>query len=173
MFEALRATLIGLFKPGGQPFNVTAKGGRRDQLIISWRMVGRFGLLAGLTLIGMLYGSLADFAPSHVRFDAKVMNLAWSVYNVVVLLMATSVCIELPRYRREERFTTSELVHVRAGDFVFTAPLADISVSGARILAPQPGPLSSDVTAQLGYRRSGSRRLKKKWGCRGYGLISI
>jgi cellulose synthase (UDP-forming) len=149
MFEALRATLIGLFKPRGHPFNVTAKGGRRDQLVIGWPMVGRFGLLAGLTLIGMLYGSLADFAPSHVRFDAKVMNLGWSVYNMVVLLMAASVCIELPRYRGEERFTTSELVHVRAGDCVFTAPLADISVSGARILVPQPGPLGSRVTVTL------------------------
>jgi cellulose synthase (UDP-forming) len=96
-----------------------------------------------------LYGSLADFAPSHVRFDAKVMNLAWSVYNVVVLLIATAVCIELPRHRREERFRTSELVHVRAGDCLFTAPLADISVSGARILAAQPGPLGSDVTVSL------------------------
>jgi cellulose synthase (UDP-forming) len=149
MFEALRATLIGLFKPRGHPFKVTAKGGRRDQLVIGWPMVGRFGLLAGLTLIGMLYGSLADFAPSHVRFDAKVMNLAWSVYNMVVLLMAASVCIERPRYRGEERFTTSELVHVRAGDCLCTAPLADISVTGARILAPQPGPLGSDITVTL------------------------
>jgi cellulose synthase (UDP-forming) len=77
------------------------------------------------------------------------MNLAWSVYNMVVLLMAASVCIELPRYRGEERFTTSELVHVRAGDCVFTAPLADISVSGARILAPRPGPLGSRATVTL------------------------
>ena len=159
MFEALRATLIGLFKPHGHPFKVTAKGGRRDHLIIGWSMVSRFGLLAGLTLIGMLYGSLADFAPSHVRFDAKVMNLAWSVYNIVVLLMATSVCIELPRYRREERFTTSELVHARAGDFVFTALLADISVSGARILAPQPGPLGSDVTVSLQHVGDASARI--------------
>jgi cellulose synthase (UDP-forming) len=149
MFEALKATLIGLFKPRGHTFKVTAKGGRRDQLIIGWPMICRFGLLAGLTLIGMLYGTLADFAPSHVRFDAKVINLGWSVYNIIVLLMAISVCIELPRYRREERFTTSEPVQVRAGNRLFTAPLADISVSGARILAPQPGSLGSDVTVSL------------------------
>ena len=40
-------------------------------------------------------------------------------------------------------------MHVRAGDCLFTAPLADIPVSGARILAAQPGPLDSDVTVSL------------------------
>jgi cellulose synthase (UDP-forming) len=149
MFEALKATLVGLFKPRGQVFKVTAKGGRRDQLVIAWPMIRRFALLAGLTLTGMLYASLADFAPSHVRFDAKVMNLGWSVYNIIVLLMAISVCVELPRYRREERFAASEQVRVRSGDHVFMARLADISVSGARIQAPRPGPPGTVVTVTL------------------------
>lgn len=149
MFEALKGTLIGLFKPRGHPFRVTAKGGRRDQLVISWSMVRRFGLLAGLTLAGMLYGSLADFAPSHIRFDAKVMNLRWSIYNIIVLLIAISVCVELPRYRREERFATTEPVRVCVDDRTFAASLADISVSGARIQASQSGPVGSLVTVTL------------------------
>jgi cellulose synthase (UDP-forming) len=149
MFEVLRAAAIGLFKPRGHRFKVTAKGGRRDRLRIAWPMIGRFGLIAGLTLAGMLYGSLVDFVPSHVRFDAKVINLAWSIYNIIVLLIAMSVCIELPRYRREERFPTAEPVRVQAGDRVFSAPLADISLSGARIRAPCPQPLGSEVTLTL------------------------
>jgi len=149
MFEALRATVVGLFNPRGHAFKVTAKGGRRDQVVIAWPMVRRFALLAGLTLIGMLYASLADFAPSHVRFDAKVMNLGWSVYNIIVLLMAISVCVELPRYRREERFATAEPARIRTGDRIFMAPLADVSVSGARIQAPRPGPVGTLVTITL------------------------
>jgi cellulose synthase (UDP-forming) len=149
MFEVLRAAVIGLFKPRGHPFKVTAKGGRRDQLRIAWPMLGPFGLIAGLTLVGMLYGTLADFAPSHARFDAKVINLAWSLYNIVVLLIAMSVCIELPRYRREERFPTAEPVEIRAGGHVFTANLADISLSGVRILAPCPLPVGGEVSLIL------------------------
>jgi cellulose synthase (UDP-forming) len=149
MVEAISATLVGLFKPHGQPFKVTAKGGRRDQLVIAWPMIRRFTLLAGLTLSGMLYASLADFAPSRVRFDAKVMNLGWSIYNIIVLLLAVSVCVELPRYRREERFATAEPVRVRTGDRIFTAPLADVSVSGAKIKAPRPGPVGTLVTVTL------------------------
>jgi len=112
-------------------------------------MVRPFALLAGLTLIGMLYASLADFAPSLVRFDAMVMNLGWSVYNIIVLLMAISVCVELPRYRREERFATAEPTRIRTGDRIFMAPLADVSVSGARIQAPRPGPVGTLVTITL------------------------
>ena len=37
----------------------------------------------------------------------------------------------------------------RACDCLFSASLGDISVSGARILAPQPGPLGSRVTVTL------------------------
>ena len=153
MFEVLKATLIGLFKPHGHPFKVTPKGGRRDRLVVSWPMIWRFGFFAGLTLAGMLYGSLADFAPSHTRFDAKVVNLGWSVYNIIVLLIAISACVELPRYRREERFATSEMVRFSTGDRVLSAPLADISVSGARILAPRPEPMGTVVT--LGLRQVG------------------
>jgi cellulose synthase (UDP-forming) len=149
MFEVLKATLVGLFKPRGHPFKVTPKGGQRDRLIIGWRMIGRFGLFAGLTLAGMLYGNFVDFAPSHTRFDAKVVNLGWSLYNIVVLLIAMSACIELPRYRREERFATSEIVRISTDDHVLTAPLADISMSGARILAPRPEPLGTVVTLAL------------------------
>lgn len=149
VFEVMRATVSGLFKPRGHPFKVTAKGGSRDRRLICWPMVLRFGVVMGLTVTGMLYGSLSDFAASHTRFDAKIINLGWSIYNIIVLMIAISVCVELPRYRREERFPAAEPVRIRAGDQVSTAMLADISISGARVLAPQPQPLGSEVTLTL------------------------
>ena len=60
-----------------------------------------------------------------------------------------AACVELPRYRGEERLATSERVRVTAGDGVFTAPLADFSVIGARILAPAPGRLGDLVSVRL------------------------
>jgi cellulose synthase (UDP-forming) len=102
-------------------------------------MVGRFGLLAGLTLGGMLYGSLADYAPERQAAASTAIVLFWSVYNIIVLLLAMAACVELPRYRREERLNTSERVRVATADHCFTAALADISVAGARVLSPSPG----------------------------------
>jgi cellulose synthase (UDP-forming) len=138
MFELMKASVIGLTRPHGHPFKVTAKGGRRDRLIVAWSMILRFGSIAALTVLGMLYGSFVDFAPSYGRFDAKLINIVWSIYNIIVIVLAISVCIELPRYRREERFAMSETVRVRAGDHLFTARLSDLSVSGARIEAAKP-----------------------------------
>jgi cellulose synthase (UDP-forming) len=108
MPEALRATFSGLLKPRGRPFKVTAKGALRDRIAVQWSLMLRFGLLVALTVIGMLYGSLADFTPERQAPDVNAIIIFWSVYDVVVLLLAMAVCVELPRYRCEERFPTSE-----------------------------------------------------------------
>ena len=139
MPAALRATVTGLLKPRGHRFKVTAKGGDRDRLVVQWPMLARFGLLLGLTIAGMLYGSFADYAPERQEVGSTAIVVFWSVYNIVVLLLAMAACVEFPRYRAEERITTAERVRVSAGDCTFTAPLADISVGGARIRAPSPG----------------------------------
>jgi cellulose synthase/poly-beta-1,6-N-acetylglucosamine synthase-like glycosyltransferase len=149
LFEVLRATALGLVRPHGHRFKVTAKGGRRDQLTIQWPMLLRFGLLASLTVAGVAYASLADFAPSRQGVDSHGLILFWSGYNVVVLLLAMSVCVELPRYRREERFATAERVRVREGEAVFDAALDDISIDGARVRAPLPAPIGAFVALTL------------------------
>jgi cellulose synthase (UDP-forming) len=149
MPTALSATFVGLLNPHGRPYKVTAKGSLRSRVVIQWPMIGRFGVLAGLTVAGMLYGSLADFTPERQGADVNAIILFWSAYNVMVLLLAMSVCVELPRYRREERFATSELVRVSAGDRTFTAPLADISVLGTRVLAPMPGQVQDVISLRV------------------------
>lgn len=138
MPAALRATVIGLLKPRGQKFKVTPKGGRRDRVQVEWPMISGFGLLASLTITGMLYASFADYAPERQTIDATSIVLFWSIYNIVVLILAMTACVELPRYRREERRTTAERVRISTADDWFAATLADISLAGARILSPAP-----------------------------------
>jgi cellulose synthase (UDP-forming) len=149
MPAALKSTLIGLAKPRGHRFKVTDKGGRRDRLRVHWALIVRFALLAALTLAGMLYASLADYTPGRQSAGSTAIVLFWSVYNVVVLLLAIAACVELPRYRREERLSTSERVCCRTADGSFTAPLADISATGASILAPPPGEQGDVVMLKL------------------------
>jgi len=149
MPAALRATAVGLLKPRGHKFKVTDKGGRRDRVRVQWGLAARFALLAGLTLAGMVYGSFADFGPERQATASMAIVLFWSVYNIVVLLLAMAACVELPRYRTEERLTTSERVRVSTADGCFTAALADISVAGARILAPAPGRQGDAVLLEI------------------------
>lgn len=130
-------------------FQVTDKGGRRDRSRVQWRMFVRFGLLLGLTLAGMMYANLADYTPERQDTGPTAIIVFWSLYNIVVLLLAMAVCVDLPRYRGEERFATSEPVQVSAGQDVFTAPLLNISIAGAQISAPSPAPQGSIVRLKL------------------------
>jgi cellulose synthase (UDP-forming) len=150
MFEALKATAVGLLAPRGHSFKVTAKGRRRDRIAVQWSMIGRFGLFAGLTLGGMVYASVADFAPLERSFNTSFVILFWSIYNIIVLLLAMSVCVELPRRRREERFATSEKVRItQCSGLTSEARLADISLFGARVLAPPPDPAGADIMLRI------------------------
>ena len=149
MPAALRATVAGLLKPRGHKFKVTAKGGRRERILVQWGMVVRFGLLAGFTVAGMLYASLADFGPERQDEGSTAIVLFWSIYNIVVLLLAMAACVELPRYRSEERLATSERVKVWTADGRSTAPLLDISLSGASVLAPPPGRLGDMLMLRI------------------------
>ena len=133
MPAAIRATVIGLLKPRGHQFKVTDKGGQRNRIRVQWRILTPFGLLAAITLAGMLYGSFADYTPERQAVGSTTILLFWSVYNVVVLLLAMAACVELPRYRGEERLATSERVRVTAGEGTFTAPLADSSGKSAAL----------------------------------------
>jgi cellulose synthase (UDP-forming) len=149
MPAALKGTVSGLLKRRGHRFQVTDKGGRRDRSRVQWWMIARFGLLLGLTVAGMMYADLADYTPERQEVGPTAIVVFWSVYNIIVLLLAMAVCVDLPRYRREERFATSEPVQVSAGKDVFTAPLLDISIAGAQILAPSPAAQGSIVSLKL------------------------
>jgi cellulose synthase (UDP-forming) len=139
MPAALKGTVKGLLQPRDHVFQVTPKGAIRDQLLVQWPNIVGLGLLLGLTIMGMLYGSLADYTPEKQEAGSTAVVLFWSIYNVIVLLLAMAVCVEFPRYRDEERIATTETVQVSAGGSVFTAPLTDISTTGAHIRAPSPG----------------------------------
>jgi cellulose synthase/poly-beta-1,6-N-acetylglucosamine synthase-like glycosyltransferase len=149
MPAALKGTFIGLLKPRGHRFKVTDKGGRRDRLRVHWGLIGRFGLLATLTVVGMLYASLADFTPERQSAGSAGIMLFWSAYNILVLLLAITACIELPRYRIEERLATSEPVRCWTSAGAFTASLSDISVTGASILAHPPGALGETAMLRI------------------------
>jgi len=138
MPAALTGVSKALLKRRGHRFQVTAKGVRRDRSRIYWPMITWFGIFFGLTVAGLFYASFADFTPERQEFGSTAIVLFWSFYNIVLLLLAMAVCIDLPRYRREERFITSEAVQVITGGGTVSARLLDISASGAHIAAPAP-----------------------------------
>ena len=110
-----RAAVVGLIKPKGHPFSVTAKGGDRTKILVQWRMMAPFAVLLCLTLLGLVIGIFSDRFAFSDAGDGKWVVLFWTIYNLFVLSVTIIACIELPRQERHiadepERatFTTSD-----------------------------------------------------------------
>jgi len=147
-----RTTITGLIKPWGHPFKVTAKGTSSESVSIHWGYLLPFALVIVGTLLGILINlsSYADMSGAQ----GYLVNLFWSLYNIVFLTLVVAVCIELPRRRRDERFEIDEPAVIRwSGGLEMRCRVHDISLGGAwldtivadRLPQPQSGCLLLDA----------------------------
>lgn len=135
--ESLRASAVGLFGSRNQKFKVTAKGAMRDRVVVQWSLMAWFLVPAALTLGGILMRVLAG-PISGTPPQVEAMNLFWSIYNIATLLVAALMCVERPRFRREERFGTDERATLVAESARWPVQVTDISIIGCRLVLP-PG----------------------------------
>ncbi|TDK31725.1 glycosyltransferase [Rhizobium deserti] len=95
-----RAAVLGLIKPKGHAFSVTAKGGDRTKVVVQWRLMRPFLILGGLTILGLFIGLFTDQFAFNDAGDGKIVILFWTVYNLIILAVTLAVCVELPRAER-------------------------------------------------------------------------
>ena len=128
----VRTVVTGLIKPWGRPFKVTAKGVATNSVIVQWRLLAPFAIIGGATLLGML----VNMSPQNPLRSTSgySINVFWSIFNVLVLSIASAVCVELPRRRRDERFNSGETATMTfEGRPPLPCRVRDISLGGARI----------------------------------------
>lgn len=92
-----RAAVVGLIRPKGHPFSVTAKGGDRTKVVIQWRLMMPFLILFVATVAGLVIGIFVDSYAFNDAGDGKVVILFWTIYNLLILSVTLAVCVELPR----------------------------------------------------------------------------
>lgn len=95
-----RSAIIGLIKPHGHPFKVTAKGGDRSRTVIQWEMLRPYLILLLLTIGGLMIGIFSDQFAFNDAGQGKSVVLFWTLYNVLVLLLTLITFVELPREER-------------------------------------------------------------------------
>ncbi|MBN9061749.1 MAG: glycosyltransferase [Rhizobiales bacterium] len=143
----VKAVFMGLMKPQGHKFKVTAKGGDRSQGFVEWPLLRLYGSLLFLTIL-----SIAATFIFHVRGDGVgfgALALAWSWYNMIVLTIVCFVCVEQPRRRKSERFETSEPMTLVVNGAEHSRRLADISISGAAFRGDAPAPQGAPVLCRV------------------------
>jgi cellulose synthase (UDP-forming) len=134
--QILKAVFVGLRRPQGHKFHVTAKGGDRGGGFVEWGIMRQFAVLIGVTILAIVYAFDVNGRADALRYSGPA--LAWSWYNLLALVALCFVCIEQPRQRSAERIDSRQLATIRSPSGDQNARLADLSITGARILGKPP-----------------------------------
>jgi len=132
-FPIARASYVGLFKPKGHPFRVTAKGGDRSRVVVQWALMRPFLVILVLTVIGLALGLLSWRFEFEDAGDGKIVTLFWTLYNILVLSLTILACIELPRNDRRTSDVPERVTIHGAGGAPTRAWIRGVTVSGARL----------------------------------------
>ncbi len=141
--DLVKTVAVGIVKSSGHAFAVTAKGGDRSTRFVQWPMVYEYLAYLAFTLAAIawtFYGPSSDYAAIG---DVTALALAWSWYNIVILVVACFVCIEQPR--RDQRYPTDLAARIDAGNISAPGRVVDLSISGARIVGGLPADIGSRV----------------------------
>jgi cellulose synthase/poly-beta-1,6-N-acetylglucosamine synthase-like glycosyltransferase len=145
--EVVKAVASGCFRPNGQKFKVTAKGGDRSRRIIQWPVLRIFSFYLLLNVAGI--ANTFIFHRTIGITDTSMLALFWSWYNIIVLVLACYVCVEEPQRRYRHRFPIHEHVFVRTERGVRRFLTQDVSVSGARLMGDNPPPAGTIMAVKM------------------------
>jgi cellulose synthase (UDP-forming) len=129
-----RPTLVALINPKLGKFNVTAKGGLVDERHVDWQIARPYLALLGLNLIGFAVGLLRMFWWNDTEIDTLVLNLVWTVYNVIIVGAAVAAAAEARQLREAHRVEIAIPAELRLPDGSrLPARTLDVSEGGLRL----------------------------------------
>jgi len=129
------ASLFELIFARPIPFKVTPKGVVEDKVQISWDIVLPQIALLIVTVAALVVAGYNIILGENVNLGAIAINTAWSLYNLLGIVMSILVCIERPRFRASERFMLSDEITINLSDIKKPlCRLEDISSEGLALV---------------------------------------
>ncbi|WJI25589.1 glycosyltransferase [Thermosynechococcus sp. B3] len=138
-----------LISPRGKTFKVTPKGIVDPHRInVNWPVIRPLLIIAALMMFGLIWRS-SPLQETLVNPDSLAINMVWSSYNFLLILVCALVAIDVPQ-RRHPRFLRSEPCELIVGDNCYGGQTVDLSEEGARIrLNRLPAELLDDPRGEL------------------------
>jgi cellulose synthase (UDP-forming) len=99
----LYPTILALINPKLGKFNVTAKGGLVPRSYFDRKIAMPFLILLLLNFIGIAVALPRYFLWDTTHRDTVIMNVFWTFYNIVILLVSAAVAWETKQQRRHVR----------------------------------------------------------------------
>jgi cellulose synthase (UDP-forming) len=147
-----RPTLVALINPKLGTFNVTSKGGLVEEEYFDWQISAPYLIMLMLNIVGLLIGVVRLFWWNAFEADTVVLNLLWTIYNLVILGATVAVATETKQIRQNHRVVCNQKAMLKlSGGKSFVCSASDYSEGGLGLVMPAPGiiPLHSEVNVSL------------------------
>jgi len=147
-------TLLAVINPKLGKFNVTAKGGQIAKAYFDWSISRPYLFLLLLNLLGFIAGAVHIGLNWHVRSEVQttVLNLCWTVYNMLILGASVAAASEQRQVRSTHRVTMKMPVMLKfATGRTLACETIDYSEGGVGVKLPNSiaVPLHERVTVSL------------------------
>ena len=131
----LLPTLVALVKPSAGSFNVTDKGGAQEHGYFDAGLATPFLVLLVLNISG-----IAMAVPRYLYWDPEhtgtlAVNVFWALFNVVILGVALSVCVEQRQRRNFVRVNCQVPLRLRTSEETVEATTLDMAAGGLAAMA--------------------------------------
>ena len=103
----MRPVLVAAINPKLGKFNVTAKGGVIEKAYFDWTIARPYVVLLVINLIGMAVGFWKLLSSDGDETTTLVINMVWTVYNIILLGASVAVASETRQVRGTPRVAAS------------------------------------------------------------------
>lgn len=129
-FRLLPTVVVTLFKPFGHAFKVTPKGRSAADGVHVDGFTVRLALgIVLMTGLGLLMNSSYNLRVIEGGSLVPVVAF-WSVWNMVVLVIVSTIAITPPMARAEERFPMDEVCRLQTEHEIWSGDIRDLSLNG-------------------------------------------
>ncbi|MGP8306561.1 UDP-forming cellulose synthase catalytic subunit [Vibrio sp. YIC-376] len=142
-----RPTTVALFAPHKGQFNVTAKGGLVEKSHYDWVISRPYLIMVALNIIGLVAGFYRLATGPQDEISTVIVNILWTIYNLLILGAAVAVAVEAKQIRKAHRVevTIDAAVRFPSGHLI-QAQMKDFSLGGMRV---EIDGLEADVSQHL------------------------
>lgn len=130
--------LMALVNPKFGGFNVTDKGGIIDKKYFEWKLARPYIILLALNVAGLIIGLVKLAEGADDAATTILINLAWTVYNVIITSASVAVASETRQMRSEPRVAAVLPMRLtRADGSVIEGSTLDFSQKGLGFRLPE------------------------------------
>lgn len=142
--------LFAMINPKKGQFNVTVKGGHIKEDYFDWTIAMPYVVLFILNFAGLLVGFLRMFWLNSFEWDTALINILWTLYNLVMITATIAVALETRQIRkgwRVEKEIPAEII-LPSGQRV-GCRTRDYSEGGISLIIPESSQIKPDEAITL------------------------